>query len=312
MATFDEIHHLDFHQRIEYEYENGTYRQRLIQLAPHEFMARHPFAADAVRVYLMDSDFREQGTGYILRDSVAYHLLETMKRTQQYILASANGLTIQDIICQGIPIPTTIDPNLLQQLQMPKPTLFNPTIFTANPFQIPGTKENISNIYYSFQDQLMSANTWIAYANYRKDTMERKGQQCLWISEALDDATYRETDVTGIPRIAVSRAEHLIADALKDLAPKEIPFHVSIAPVNARTQLISANGSHSTVIVDPSQLRVLPIAYSASPVDGPMLLLPGSAAPSIRALRACLIPDEPVPNMALSPEYIVLSSDEDD
>lgn len=312
MATFDQIHCLDYHQRMDYEIENGRYYPRLVQLQPHKFMARHPFAADAVRVYLMDSDFREQGTGYILKESVAYHLLETMRHTQQYILASANGLSLQDIIDQRVPIPTTIDHDLLQRLQMPKPALFNPNLFTANPFQIPGMKESISNIYYSCQDQLMTANTWIEYANTRKNAMERRGQQCAWVNEALDDATYREVDVIGIPRIAVNRVEHLIAEALQNLAPRNIPFHASIAPVNARTQLISANGSQSTVIVDPSQLQILPIAYSASPVDGPMLLLPGSAAPSIQALCASLIPDEPVPNMGQSPEYIVLSSDEDD
>lgn len=312
MATFDQIHCFDYHQRVDYENEDGARYQRLVQLAPYEFMARHPFATDAARVYLMDNDFREQGAKYILKESVAYHLLETMRHTQQYILASANGLSIQDIIERRVPMPTTINQDLLQQLQMPKPMLFNPNIFAANPFQIPGTKENISDIYYSFQDQLTSANAWIEHANYRKDVIEKSGQRCSWVNEALDDASYREVDITGIPRIAFNRAEHLIAELLRNLAPRNIPFHASIAPVNARTQLISAHGSQSTVIVDPSQLRILPIAYSASPVDGPMLLLPGSAAPSIRALRACLIPDEPVPNMAQSPEYIVLSSDEDD
>ena len=132
MATFEPIRDVDFHHRIE---DMGG-RPKRIQLAVHQYTARHPLARDPNRVYLTRKDVRvygnERNGQFVIVESVGWALVDLARRTQQYLLACGNGITRQDLLTWNGPLPSRIDPLILRQLRMPRPMLFEPSFFQSN------------------------------------------------------------------------------------------------------------------------------------------------------------------------------------
>ena len=130
-----------------------------------------------------------------------------------------------------------------------------------------------------------------------------------WVDEELVDGHYRDTDISVIPELDTDQAENLIRTHLRSIRYTNPYEMASVAIVKERAHLQLMNGAYSTVVMDPSLTKDLPIAYAASPIPGPMLLLPSHMAPSVRALRAALLPGEPLPVHGPAPEVIIIASE---
>ena len=104
MASFPRITVDDFFRR----FSRG--QRAPIQLAPLDRVARHPFAEDVARWLLIPVlDFTEhdrEAGQFKLQESLAHSLYEVAKRTQFYILACGNGMTLDTILTTAaIPPP---------------------------------------------------------------------------------------------------------------------------------------------------------------------------------------------------------------
>lgn len=309
MATFSRLRAEDFHQRYE-DFGDDAQSLHIVQLESNEYTARHPFAREANRIYLTIDDIREIGlTGeFVLREHVAWAVIALARRIQLYILACANGLTWSDIVEHRRPIPQTIPPATLFQLQIAHLMLFNPTFFESNPLlNVSGSIEYVEQKFYSVQDQILLLIAWIEYANYRKAYLDDIGLFCLWVHEDLRDVTYRHTDITEIPVPVPGKLESLLIDRLRTFDNTPVMLYASHAPIRSHTILQSHAGADLAITIHPELLRPLPIGYSASYMEGPMLLLPCSMAPAVRAIRAALFQDAPVIDLT-GPELFVVTS----
>lgn len=296
MATFSRVRPEDFHQQYE-EFGDGSQPLHIVQLESHEYTVRHPFAREANHIYLTLDDICEIGlTGeFVLREHAAWAVIAFARRIQLYILACSNGLTWRDIVERRRPIPQTIPPATLFQLQMAHPMLFNPTFFESNPLlNVSGSIEYVEHKFYYVQDQILLLIAWIEYANYRKAYLDDIGLFCLWVHEDLQDSTYRHTDITEIPVPVPGKLESLLIDRLRTLDNTPFVLYASHASIHSHTLLQSPTSADLAITMHPDLLRPLPIGYSASYMEGPMLLLPSSMAPAVRAIRAALIPDNSV------------------
>ena len=105
------------------------------------------------------------------------------------------------------------------------------------------------------------------------------------------------------------RVESLVLDRINMLEDGTSNMYASYVPNISRTTFLSASGAGEAITLDPTQVCPIWIAYSASPVDGPMLLLPGASAPVVRALRANLLQQADLVDLT-GPEMVVLLSDD--
>ena len=105
------------------------------------------------------------------------------------------------------------------------------------------------------------------------------------------------------------RVEDLVLDRINMLDDGMANMYASYVPNISRTTFLSASGAGEAITFDPAQVRPIQIAYSASPADGPMLLLPGASAPAVHALRANLLQEVEVVDLT-GPEMVVLLSDD--
>ena len=146
MASFEPIREVDYHQRE--EIVGG--RRKLVQLAVHEYTARHPFAREANRMYLTMEDVTPYGNVrnglFVINESAGWALVDLARRTQQYLLACGNGITKDNLLTHRRPIPPRVNKRILRQLRMPHPKLFKPSFFRANPFQVHGPVTNAFRI----------------------------------------------------------------------------------------------------------------------------------------------------------------------
>ena len=150
---------------------------------------------------------------------------------------------------------------------------------------------------------------WIENAHSRKIELTLEGQYCGWIYESRRDRHYRYRNEATIPLVVEERVENLVLDRINMLDEGTSNMYASYVPSVSRTTLLSASGMGEAITFDPAQVRPIRIAYSASPVDGPMLLLPGASAPAVRALRANLLQQAEQVDLT-GPEMVVMLSDD--
>ena len=127
--------------------------------------------------------------------------------------------------------------------------------------------------------------------------------------ESQCDCNYHYCDVASIPLVIEEQVESLILDRINMLEEGVSNMYASYIPNVSKTTLLSVAGTSEAITFDPADVRPIRIAYSASPVDGPMLLLPGASAPAVRALRANLLQQADQVDLT-GPEMVVLLSDD--
>ena len=304
MATFSSLRAVDFHKRVE---EHG-----IIQLEPLQDFATHPFAPDADRCLLLPSDFYPHGAQVKLNTSTANAMYERCRRMEKYILACANGMTIEEIISNNGVVPPSIPPAVIHQLQLGPPPLFDDGVVNPESLCLPGTEEHLRTTYRLCQKVLHGMTAYILAANERKAELSRLGIPCLWVHERQFDVTYRDSDVTLIPALNVHEVTDAIRILLLGVQIKALSIRASLTTVDPRSHLFQFVGGTVPILVNPEHVVNLPIAYSASQSDTAMLLLPSSSAPSVRVLHSLLLPQAPEQELPDAPDAFIVLSDADD
>ena len=103
--------------------------------------------------------------------------------------------------------------------------------------------------------------------------------------------------------------ESLILDRINMLEEEVSNMYASYKPNISKTTLLSVAGTSEAITFDPTDVCPIRIAYLASPVDSPMLLLPGTLAPTVRALHANLLQQADQVHLT-GPEMVVMLSDD--
>ena len=308
MPMFSRVTADDFHSRFE---SRGDV-PRIVQLRPFEYTARYPFSRDPARICLTADDFHSFGTDgrVMLKEGLAHLMFESVKRTQADILARGNGLTWEDIVERRLPVPSSIHPDVLFQLQMSAPPLLPPALLDANYLLLPGLENEVHEAFELTQMWFFAVDAWGLQADDRKLELDDMGQPCLWNALRLHDHNYRNTDVTAVPVYDSNAIVIIVGGLLQQIAPTHLTTCALQAPILGPTRMQMMGGSYPTVVMDPSLLKPLPIAFSASSVDGPMLLLLASSAPSTQILRANLFPGQAVVVPAPAADIIIVTGDD--
>ena len=153
-------------------------------------------------------------------------------------------------------------------------------------------------------------DAWEACVDERAEELRELGHLCPWSRVTLHDSDYRSTDVTVIPVYEETVVATLVGALVQAIPSVMVNFRSSYAPVLTRTHLQMMGNAHPTLVIDHSIMQNLPITYSASLMNGPMLMLPVHMAPMTHALRANLFPDHPVVVPMPVNEAIVITSND--
>ena len=182
-----------------HEYRNGVLR--FVTLRPFEQLALYPFTREASHLRLRTSDFVPHGNdGQVaLRKGLGYYYHESARLTQLNLLARGNGLTTDDIMVRNTPIPTTIDPDLLHQLQVPPPLLLPAGLLESNFFLLPGQEDELRALISEVQLWMALCDAWEARVDERAEELRELGHLCPWSRVTLRDSDYSGTDITVIP-----------------------------------------------------------------------------------------------------------------